>query len=461
MRPYLKTHSDAGTAIRYAFREGSEVLGGTLPFLGQRAAADTLDRLSGGAGLVHITLSLPQGLHADRETWLKAAATALQELGLKPQETPWLAVRHRDSACDHIHTICGCRSFADQTLTANISRRTCERVHRSLTLRMGLELPVYPDPAIPRLAPHTPKRRLKSSIARRVHEAVQTVFISRQPETWREFFDALASLPSPVTTAVTENRHGKAALKLTSAGESINSGSLGPPWYPKNISTRMVHCRKLRRTRKHLELLHIARVLAPHLRTLNGLTDDLSQPSENARTSWILGNHPPAVEADGWQRYLPAPAPGPAGDPGKGGGRHSGKADQLRGVAYGRTERSPGTARGGSGHAAGNFNADRGEWQKDAALDGGLGTPGGITWGQLITQALALLRGHFPDARWQKAHGRRALMVAFCDGSRLIVTSRQVEHEVYGGLGREFEEFYASAYLDEECDWEPEAPSPL
>ena len=90
MRPHCKRHSDPDVLMNYTMREGAELLGGTLPVLAPGLLRERLKALAGPKdGLLHVILSLPKGLQASNELWLKIVGRALKGLGIDSETTPW------------------------------------------------------------------------------------------------------------------------------------------------------------------------------------------------------------------------------------------------------------------------------------------------------------------------------------------------------------------------------------
>ncbi|MFC3059991.1 hypothetical protein [Paenirhodobacter populi] len=111
MRAHSRSYPDASFLDAYDFRPGAELIGGTVPYDRPAELRRSFERLAGDQGLLHITLSLPAGLRADRDLWTRTILTQLGQMDLPPYATPWITARHTDAHCDHIHVAVALRCF--------------------------------------------------------------------------------------------------------------------------------------------------------------------------------------------------------------------------------------------------------------------------------------------------------------------------------------------------------------
>ncbi|MGR3248544.1 MAG: relaxase/mobilization nuclease domain-containing protein [Paracoccus sp. (in: a-proteobacteria)] len=138
MRPHITFHSSVSKVLGYLTQSGkpgilrpSEPIGGTIPWLGHGPTlshAQRMPRPSGHAkNVLHVTLSLPDGMTADRPAWVEMAQMAIGGLGLPPRQIPWLAFRHRDTSCDHLHMMLMAATFAGRPLLLPICSTAASR----------------------------------------------------------------------------------------------------------------------------------------------------------------------------------------------------------------------------------------------------------------------------------------------------------------------------------------------
>ncbi|XDA98887.1 hypothetical protein AB1M95_02995 [Sulfitobacter sp. LCG007] len=138
MRAYTVRHDTADFIDGYDLRDGSELIGGTVPRTGRHDLRQRFERIAAAAGYLHITLSLPEGIQASRAQWRLIAAFQLRLMGIDPLRSAWIAVRHRDGNCDHVHIAVSRQSFSGWILTPHLSSGRTERNHIAMAARLGL-----------------------------------------------------------------------------------------------------------------------------------------------------------------------------------------------------------------------------------------------------------------------------------------------------------------------------------
>ncbi|MBY6141330.1 hypothetical protein KUV26_17975 [Leisingera daeponensis] len=208
MRAIVKHHRSAEVVEHYIFRDRAELIGGTIPSLPRTQLRRKLDRMSGGHGILHMTLSLPKGLRGTVRQWLRIIMTALTGIGLPPYATPWISARHTNTECDHVHIAIISRSFTGRILRPRLSRLNSDRAHQNLAQHLGLVSPVYFDPSVPRLVPPAPRRRLTSNLHRQLISDLQAVFQRHQPRSIKELGSAMRNASGGFRLTVTRNNYG-------------------------------------------------------------------------------------------------------------------------------------------------------------------------------------------------------------------------------------------------------------
>ncbi|MCE8470100.1 hypothetical protein LZ189_13835, partial [Rhodovulum sulfidophilum] len=211
MRAYTVRHDTAKFIDGYDLRDGAELIGGTVPGTGRHDLRQRFERIATGAGYLHITLSLPEGMQASRAQWHMIADFQLRLMGIDPLRTAWIAVRHRDGSCDHIHIAVSRRSFSGGILAPHLSTARTERNHIAMAARLGLPQPVYFNPAIPTLTPPVPARRLHDPRAARLAIDLGEAIRRNWPRSIDELDGVVARSDPPIRRCVSQNRHGRAS----------------------------------------------------------------------------------------------------------------------------------------------------------------------------------------------------------------------------------------------------------
>ncbi|WP_407644035.1 relaxase/mobilization nuclease domain-containing protein [Falsigemmobacter faecalis] len=257
MRPHCKRHSDPDVLMNYTMREGAELLGGTLPVLAPGLLRERLKALAGPKdGLLHVILSLPKGLQASNELWLKIVGRALKGLGIDSETTPWFSVRHSDKDCDHVHTGIALSDFAGRRLEPRTSEAACTAVHRDLCTHLCLPEPPYDDGRIT-LSPQVPARRIRSEPRNRLKDELTEAFVKHQPEN----LEGLNAVMGSFKAKAVMNGHGVSSWQWSDGTSTLWGGWLGKAWQPAALKLRFAFAAGLRRMRNHIENALIERAL--------------------------------------------------------------------------------------------------------------------------------------------------------------------------------------------------------
>ncbi|MEX1663638.1 hypothetical protein AB4874_18795 [Thioclava sp. 15-R06ZXC-3] len=461
-RPFLKFHADATAARDYVFRRGAKLVGGTLPFLTPGQVCDDLDLLRRGRQILHMTLSLPEGLRADDARWIKIVELTLEELGVIPDRTAWIAGRHEDSNCDHVHVAVSLSDFSGHNLVVQKKRHVLDRIHQKINRMIGLEVPAYFSPQVLTLDPITPKRNLTSPDTRNLHAALQQIFLRVQPGDIEILAAHMAGPEFGYRHEVRENRHGsRSHFWISKTGVEINSSNLGLAWEPRFVLKRLKLARGLRDLRARLDLSRALRAARHPLNHILERLDDLKKRYGHMGMARALKGVARSVDEHGFAHHQTVPASGPA-EPTRGGGAGSGRAADGR---VGSTSKSA----GGGGSAA---DESRGTPQPDIGAEigrnskrdrhafdrakqnvegavGYFGTDPQLTLGDILRQALGVCRelGLRPKV-WHAAPGETALDVLWADGSVTRVFGREVKIVRPGEQASAFERAYRNDHLE-------------
>ena len=463
MRAYTVRHDTADFIDGYDLRDGSELIGGTVPGTGRHDLRQRFERIATGAGYLHITLSLPEGIQASRTQWHMIAAFQLQLMDIDPLRTAWIAVRHRDGNCDHIHIAVSRRSFSGGMLIPHLSSRRTERNHIAMAARLGLPQPDYFNSAIPTLSPPVPMRRLRDPRAAKLAADLARAIRQDWPRDVDELDAVLARADPPIERHVGLNSHDCASCTFEQEEFATRGGALGPAYEPRHIRARLALCAALARTRLALELMHCLSALTPYRANLKGLPDapqyrhaDLAQRDRNSARSTQHNR----------QQGEPAPAaPGPSADRNR---RPLGIGRSTSECAAPDPERAPRLSDPSPRSRDADRHPDRrveGPSKRDPRkrFDDPRDAPridaatGGLTWGRWLGNILRLLRRDLQGWSWARVPGP-AIRVRFADQSAVLCAPRAFTELVPGGDADRFLSLASS--LNPESTPVPEKPEP-
>jgi len=427
MRAYSSFHSDAKFLDRYNLRDSSELIGGTVLGQGRFSLRQRFERISKGSKYLNVTLSLPKGMQADRALWESIAIFQLGLMALDPVKTPWIAARHTDSECDHVHIAIALRQFDGMEVRPRCSKLQTERNHIAMARRLGLETPIYFNPDIPTLTPPLPSRRLHDPRARQLAGALCDVFRQTRPRNIEEFDAALSRCNPPITRLELPNRNGGTYWRFEQAGFSRGGGGLGSAFEPHHIKSRLAYCEALSQGLRRLDIMAVFRAVKPYLNSIERILNDAdTHPTDIAHQRRTLTQDP---RRNGQESREASPAARSAG-----GGRHG----TLLGDRAGPARRIEAHSEGASGipEPAPRFGeADRSthgirQRNKSNATDHGKTDRGNappasgasrkaLRFGMWLGQVIQILHQNFAGARWRfiSQHG---LHISFVDRSSVI-----------------------------------------
>ena len=137
-------------------------------------------------------------LHAEAAIKQGIAAFQLHLLGLDPVRKGWIAARHFDSSCDHIHIAESRKAFNRQRIAPRLSALQTDRNHITMAARLRLEPPTYFDREVPTLTPPAPARRLRDPRAAKLAADLEDVIRRYWPRNINEFDARLARCQLPI-----------------------------------------------------------------------------------------------------------------------------------------------------------------------------------------------------------------------------------------------------------------------
>ncbi|WP_313135501.1 relaxase/mobilization nuclease domain-containing protein [Paracoccus jeotgali] len=290
-RPFLSFMSDLEAILRYLARLRSldasppqaDLVAGTIPWLGLRPTMSFIRTLQKPAdvkkNLILITVSLPDGRTLSRRQWRQALKTVFLSLGLPEHQVPWLAFRHHDSRCEHVHILAIAMTFAGRRLPLTALKQRCDAADLWLCRDLGIAPPDYHLAGMgPRMGIFVPARRIAASDALEkdrfrktvaemtaqraaatalnapIAKAVREVLLTCQPENPESLAAALRQR-DPAITVTREPVPGQPDDWIfAQAGRRIKGWQLSPEFIDSPMQQRFIRAGQLRRLREALDL---------------------------------------------------------------------------------------------------------------------------------------------------------------------------------------------------------------
>lgn len=300
MRPHFTSHHSAVELARYDLRKGSEVLGGTVIARSASKLRDHFEQF-GACGFVHITLSAPEGVWLDRETWLASMRFVMKRHQFPVELTPWVMARHTDTPGDHVHCFAARETFEFREIRPIMSKAHTSETHQLLAERLGLPIPDYfSQAAPPRLHGSVPLRRLNRDTEYRRLADDLNAGLATWPENLGALNTALSTLASPYQIIEDVNVYGNPSLVCVSPTRRLRPSALGDAFFPVNLKKRIDWAGQLTRARLNLDMAVLLRT-PEILRALDHAEHEKSDHRHSLR-----GNPPDAAE----DRKNGAPDPG-------------------------------------------------------------------------------------------------------------------------------------------------------
>jgi len=435
-RPYCTLLPNAKAVLVYIFRQGAEPIGGTVPALKSMQMRRVFDHLRRGKDMLHLTLSLPAGLHATNEQWLMIVEFVINRLRLPVNATPWVAARHVDAGCDHIHVAIALRDFLGNPLQYRGQQPHTEAISQDLARHLGLEVPQFFTPSLTRLSPITPARNLRDPARQRLHAALNECFLEHQPETLAELDALLEAPPHSYRREESANAHGViSSVWHGPDGKTIRGGALGRAWEPRHLTQRLEYAGALRLARADLEALFVVQAFA-ELPNIKEIYCEIERNLEVARAARLTTGSDGRVGAHHGRDQATASAPRLASENGCAGAAVGGNpaGDGLRDRRHqhsvGADEAGLGGEKEGKRCADGAGRPDRGDVARHPGREGGQG-------GLLIRAAIrarALARDLGQWLRIEFLWTQRALRLYFMDESALILSRQGTVLDAQAGL---------------------------
>lgn len=435
MRPFMQEHRDPSTFVNYMLRPGSEFLGGTVPVKSQKEIVrrfEALRRTKDNTKVYrHITVSLEKGLIATSPLWLRIAKMVINKLGLNPDGMPWIAARHQDTDCDHIHIGLSLQDIFGRLHQIVSPDKRCENAHLHICEMLGLPKPEYfREVDASRMDPATPKRRRRSKHKKALYTDLQYVFKNAQPATLAALDEALSKLPGEFRVTFSPNGAGIPSFNFSNSHASIRGGQLGRAWWPSTLNARLAMAAKLRRVRERLEIDELFQIFKNP--RMENIVDQILARSDPARTAFQPADHPEPTQNDGQARPRPARTAGSSGPT----GRPAGVAQRDAGQFVERPVGSTSAISGGTGQVDGT-NGGNGEPDQRHGSEIG-GEPAAAeqetgprsfnleraprpTIGSLLAEVCALAAKRLPGWRLRVLPKSQQVGIAFADRSAAIV----------------------------------------
>lgn len=465
MRPHFTSHHSAVELARYDLRKGSEVLGGTVIARSASKLRDHFEQF-GACGFVHITLSAPEGVWLDRETWLIAMRFVLKRHQFPVELTPWVMARHTDTPGDHAHSFAALETFEFREIRPIRSKAHTSETHQLLAEHLGLPIPAYFSPAAPpRLYGSVPLRRLNRDPEYRRLAHDLNAGLTKWPENLDSMNDALSALASPFQIIEDVNVYGNPSLVCVSPTRRLRPSALGDAFFPANLRKRIDWAGRLTRARLNLDMAvllrtpeilraldHAEHEKSDHRHSLRGNPPDAAEDRKTgAPDPGRDGKINRQVENDQGGRADLASPLGPAGGPGRlrPGRDGSGSSDQDDNGH----ENQAGSDRGRGGGRQRGGPDDQGKIRHHGRNTGSPGhSPeqrGGLTLLYWVARVLKIAGRVTPGFRHSLDIVARSLRLRFGDKSAVDVMPDRVTLREAGDLCSKDARLFTSAYASD------------
>ena len=421
MRAHTKKHTDAKFIEDYIFRDGAQVIGGTLIIEGRHDLRQQFERLGHNGGFLHMTLSLPKGLRADKDYWIRIVMTQLELMGLPPLKVVWVAARHVDANCDHIHIALALVTSLGEPLKPVLTRAQTDRNHQTMAKLLDLPVPEYFDPSFPTLRPPAVLRKLKTRKASCLHKALGEIFATDPPVSIEALTNRLHDRTEPIALINAKNRHKRPSYLFKTPYGDLHGGALGTAWEPRHLHARI----------ELAMAIAVARITLSLKPTKDKLKDQINASRTEITTARkALQNSVQPMEIDRRKDRSPdAPAGTPqTAEDGKLGDGETTSGSTL--AAERGTAPEPGTSpqtggrpqgeHGSAEKANGQVGRDRRETGQTAEDHE---HPDGLKFGAWLARTLVLLRVNVRKWRWQRLPEQLAISVDFPAGDRAVISA--------------------------------------
>lgn len=334
MRRYAAFHSHSTQFGNYV-RLG-EVLSGSIPDTEPGKIMRWFKRFEKpqGTGLVHFTLSMPEGMRLSDCEWHDVASYVLDCSGLPPDLVPWTMAGREPTRCDHVHILSGLQTWSGRYLEVNTSKRFTDALDRTLRHHLGIpELNWNLPPEVSLVSPvrAIKKHALAESFAKDFNHALDFYL----PTTLDDLNAALGRIGSNWTVSNSMSRDGLLAPFDDFWKVSINPMEAGAHFSSKALFARLSFAKRVATARAAQFIVRLARFINPdNIPTLRiGKQNDIPHPGQRSP------ENEDRPRAGGYQETSPA-----LGSAGTNGPRRDqrvrGKADGIDGGNQGRIRRT-------------------------------------------------------------------------------------------------------------------------
>jgi len=230
-----------------------------------------------GAGLLHTTLSAPEGRHYADQEWHEIACFVLERSGLPPQLTPWMAAGREAKGTDHIHIISACQTWSGRPSEVQTSRRAIDQLAIDLSHRLGFAEPAWLTPDTDLLV--HPIRKGSTEPVLDFANDVNIAIDLHLPTSTAELDDALARTGSQWRVRPSDARTELLTTWNEQTGDIINPKMAGTAFSSARLTARLALAAKVRLHRVACVLRNLARFLPSfHIPTLT--QDNTYDPHE-------------------------------------------------------------------------------------------------------------------------------------------------------------------------------------
>lgn len=264
-----------------------------------------------GSGLVHFTLSMPEGMKLSDRDWHKVGTYVLHLSGLPPDLVPWIMVGREPTRCDHVHLLSALQTWSGRELELATSARFTDALDRTVRHHLGIpELDWHLPPEVSLVSPvrSAKTKRIATSFANDLNHAIDFYL----PATLDELNTALGRVGSNWTVSASIDQDGLLTPYDDVLKVSINPADAGSHFSSRAIMARLKFARRVATARAAQFITQLSRIIDPdQIPTLKNGTehdDDFGQRSIEDQDRPRAGRYQEVVPAFG---VAGAAGPGP------------------------------------------------------------------------------------------------------------------------------------------------------
>ncbi len=263
-----------------------------------------------GSGLVHFTLSMPEGLRLSDREWHDVASYVMDLSGLPPDLVPWVMAGREKTRCDHVHILSGLETWSGRKLEIATSKRFTDALDRNVRHHLGIpELDWHLPPEASLVSPIRASKQ--HAQAKSFAEDFNYAMDFYLPTKLDELNAALGRVGSTWTVSGSLSRGALLTPFDDFCKVSINPVDAGAHFSSKALIARLAFAKRVATARATQFIARLARKIHPDnipiLRT--GKQHDIPNPGQRS------AENEDGPHAGGHQETTPASDPAGTGEP--------------------------------------------------------------------------------------------------------------------------------------------------